>query len=106
MKTGLFLFTFFVSTVLLAAADIYQPVSVAPPSPQREFRGAWVATVANKDWPSAPGLSVAQQKAELISLLDTAVNLKLNAVIFQVRPASDAMYASSIEPWSEYLTGV
>ena len=83
----------------------YDPASVEPPPPAREFRGAWLVTVANKDWPSKPGLSVAQQKAELISLLDRAAQLKLNAIIFQVRPSSDAVYASAIEPWSEYLTG-
>ena len=83
----------------------YGPVSVTPPPPPREFRGAWLVTVANKDWPSQPGLSVAQQKAELTALLDHAVQLKLNAIVFQVRPASDAVYASSLEPWSEYLTG-
>jgi len=83
----------------------YGPVFVTPPSPPREFRGAWIATVANIDWPSKPGLGVAEQKAELIALLDHAVQLKLNAIIFQVRPSSDAVYASAIEPWSEYLTG-
>lgn len=107
MKTGISLaLIFLASAALLAAAGLYQPSSIVPPEPPREFRGAWIATVANKDWPSAPGLSVAQQKAELISLLDTAVRLKLNAVIFQVRPACDAMYDSPIEPWSAYLTGV
>src|SRR5205085_11096728 len=57
------------------------------------------------DWPSKQGLSTAEQKAELTSLLNRAAQLKLNAVIFQVRPACDALYASSLEPWSEYLTG-
>ena len=84
----------------------YGPVSVTPPAPPREFRGAWLVTVANKDWPSQPGLTVAQQKAELTALLDRAVQLKLNAIIFQVRPSSDAVYASPLEPWSEYLTGM
>jgi len=83
----------------------YGPVSVTPPAPLREFRGAWLVTVANKDWPSKPGLTTAEQKAELVTLLDRAVQLKLNAVIFQVRPSSDAVYASAIEPWSEYLGG-
>ncbi len=76
-----------------------------PPPVPREFRAAWVATVANIDWPSRPGLPVQQQKAELIRIVDLAAALKLNALIFQVRPACDALYASRIEPWSEYLTG-
>lgn len=75
------------------------------PAVQREFRGVWVATVGNIDWPSKPGLPVEQQKAELIAILEHAQKLKLNAIIFQVRPACDAMYDSSLEPWSEYLTG-
>ncbi len=91
--------------MLFAAEEVYRPVTITPPQPAREFRGAWLVTVANKDWPSKPGLPVVEQKAELIELLDRAVQLKLNAIIFQVRPSCDAMYASSIEPWSEYLTG-
>jgi len=71
----------------------------------REYRAAWVATVGNIDWPSSNRLSVAAQKAELTAILDRAAKLKLNAVIFQVRPGCDALYASTIEPWSEYLTG-
>ena len=81
------------------------PVVEVPPSAPREFRAAWVATVANIDWPSKPGLSADQQHAEMIAILDRAQALKLNAIIFQVRPAADALYASSLEPWSEYLTG-
>lgn len=75
-----------------------------PPIP-REFRAAWVATVANIDWPSRPGLSTSKQMQEMIALLDCAERLHLNAIIFQVRPACDAFYASGLEPWSEYLTG-
>src|ERR1041385_1887110 len=78
---------------------------IAPPAPLREFRAAWVATVANIDWPSRKDLTTAEQKAELLAILDRAQHLKLNAIIFQVRPACDALYASAIEPWSEYLTG-
>ncbi len=78
--------------------------AVAPPL-AREFRGVWVASVANIDWPSKRTLSTAEQQAELIALLDRAAALKLNAVLFQIRPAADALYASKIEPWSEYLTG-
>lgn len=101
----------FLATLLLllgfrSHAVTYEPSAVVPPAPRREFRGLWVATVGNIDWPSKPGLTTAQQKAELISLLDRAHELKLNAVVFQVRPACDAMYSSTIEPWSEYITGV
>jgi uncharacterized lipoprotein YddW (UPF0748 family) len=71
----------------------------------REFRGAWVASVSNIDWPSRAGLPVDQQKQELTAILDKAVELNLNAIIFQVRPAADALYASKLEPWSPYLTG-
>lgn len=70
-----------------------------------EFRAAWVATVHNIDWPSKPGLPAATQKAELRTLLDRAAGLKLNAILLQVRPMSDALYASSREPWSQFLTG-
>jgi uncharacterized lipoprotein YddW (UPF0748 family) len=94
------------ATIGLLAQTVYVASSVTPPPPFREMRGAWIATVANIDWPSKPGLPVAQQKAELISLLDHAKQLNLNAVFFQVRPVADAFYASPFEPWSEYLTGV
>lgn len=80
--------------------------SESPPNPAREMRAAWIATVANIDWPSKPGLSVEQQQAEFIALLETAVELRLNAVVLQVRPACDAIYPSELEPWSEYLSGV
>ncbi len=70
----------------------------------REFRGAWVATVYNLDWPSKPGLSAAAQRAELIRILDTAKDTGLNAVLFQVRSASDSVYKGR-EPWASCLTG-
>lgn len=75
------------------------------PDTRREFRGVWVATVANIDWPSSPTLTTNEQKAEIIRLLDLAQQLNLNAIIFQVRPQCDALYNSAIEPWSEFLTG-
>jgi uncharacterized lipoprotein YddW (UPF0748 family) len=75
------------------------------PAVPREFRAVWVATVDNIDWPSRPGLPADSQRAELVAILDRAVELNLNAIILQVRPAGDALYPSSLEPWSEYLTG-
>jgi uncharacterized lipoprotein YddW (UPF0748 family) len=61
--------------------------------------------VANIDWPSRPGLPVARQQEEIRRIVERAADLKLNALIVQVRPAADALYASPLEPWSEYLTG-
>ncbi|MBX3464075.1 MAG: family 10 glycosylhydrolase [Planctomycetes bacterium] len=77
----------------------------APPPIAREFRGAWVATVNNIDWPSRPGLPTARAKAELDAIVDRAADLGLNGLVFQVRPAGDAFYRSELEPWSEWLTG-
>lgn len=77
-----------------------------PPAAPREFRAAWVSTVANIDWPSRPNLPSDRQQAEAIAILERARALNLNAIVLQVRPAADAIYVSSIEPWSEYLTGV
>ncbi|MGW6390834.1 glycoside hydrolase family 10 protein [Streptomyces sp. NPDC055103] len=70
-----------------------------------EFRGMWVATVANRDWPSRSGLTAEEQRAELLALLDTAVERRLNAVVLQVRPTADALWPSPYEPWAQYLTG-
>lgn len=86
---------------MLAGASAAQE----PPAVQREFRGIWVATVGNIDWPSKPGLSTWDQQRELLAILDRAAALRLNAVIFQVRPGADALYKSPYEPWSQFLTG-
>lgn len=80
-----------------------QPVQAQ--SPKREFRGAWIATVANIDWPSKRGLPAIAQQQEFIQQLDELKKLGCNAVIVQIRPASDALYASKFEPWSAYLSG-
>lgn len=73
--------------------------------PKREFRGVWVATVANIDWPSKPGLSTETQKREMIRLLDEHKRSGINAIILQVRPSADALYARGREQWSRFLTG-
>lgn len=74
--------------------------------PKFEFRGVWVASVDNIDWPSKKGLSVAEQKEEFIKLADMHQHNGMNALIVQIRPAGDALYPSQYEPWSEFLTGV
>lgn len=76
-----------------------------PPALQREFRGAWIATVDNIDWPSKPGLPEEKQRAELQRILKRLAALRFNAVLFQVRPAADALYQSDLEPSSWFLTG-
>ena len=72
--------------------------------PKREFRSAWIATVWCLDWPSQ-GAGATKQKQEMDRLLDSLHVNNFNAVNFQVRSMCDAMYQSSIEPWSSYLTG-
>ena len=88
-----FFFSFFLFSSLFAQ------------SPKREFRAAWIATVANIDWPSKPGLPAIEQQQQFTKRLDDLKALGCNAVIVQVRPVSDALYASKIEPWCHYLTG-
>ena len=77
----------------------------ASPYVMREFRAAWIATVANINWPSKSGLSSEAQQKEAIALLDFLKQHNYNAVIFQVRPQADALYKSDLEPWSYFLTG-
>jgi uncharacterized lipoprotein YddW (UPF0748 family) len=75
------------------------------PTIEREFRAAWVASVANIDWPSKPGLSSASLRAEIDRICTQAAFIGLNALIVQIRPSADALYASAIEPTSEFLVG-
>ncbi len=70
-----------------------------------EMRGVWVASVVNLDWPTSRTASSSAQQGELIRLLDALEAAGINAVFFQVRAESDALYASEIEPWSYWLTG-
>ncbi len=88
---------------ILAASAVLGTTPYTMSTP-REFRGAWVATVANIDWPTQPGLSNDALIAEMHAILDKAVECHLNAIVFQVRPSADALYKSDLEPWSWYLT--
>lgn len=69
-----------------------------------EFRGVWIASVYNIDWPKTLDDPEAQ-KQEFIEILDKLQSLNINAVFVQIRPTSDALYKSYINPWSKYLTG-
>ena len=95
---------------LKRASAIASPYIVRIPktvqvSHTREFRAVWLTAVWNRDWPSQAGMSPQQQQAELISILDQLQSLNFNALIVQVRPEGDALYQSSIDPWSHWLTG-
>jgi len=89
----------------LLAGIVFLCTSVFAQSPKREFRGAWIATVANIDWPTKPGLPAIEQQQQFIHQLDVLQSVGCNAVIVQIRPVGDALYASKKEPWSHYLTG-
>lgn len=89
----LFLFSFIISFQSIAQ------------NPQYEFRAVWIATVDNIDWPSKKALSSDIQKEEFIRILDMHQQNGMNAVVMQIRPAADAFYPSTLEPWSEWLTG-
>lgn len=75
------------------------------PADGSEFRAAWVSTVWNIDYPSSSSQSTSASQSEMRQLVQNFRNWNFNAIIFQVRPAGDAMYPSSLEPWSEFLTG-
>ncbi|MFB6842185.1 glycoside hydrolase family 10 protein [Streptomyces sp. NPDC056361] len=85
-------------------SDATSPVRRRPHR-RREFRGMWLATVANRDWPSRAGLTAEEQRAELLAHLDAAVARRLNTVVLQVRPTADALWPSPYEPWAQCLTG-
>lgn len=73
--------------------------------PKNEFRGVWIATVVNIDWPKTAIDGVEKEKADYLEILDTYKKLNYNAVIVQVRSVGDAMYPSELAPWSRFLTG-
>jgi len=82
------------------------PTSSMKPRPPQEFRGVWITTVENLDWPSRPGLPVAVQQQEFTNLLDQVQQMCLNAIVVQIKPVADAFYPSQYSPWSAYLTGI
>jgi len=94
-----------VETKAQPVAEKKKEIVVDLPKLPREFRAAWVASVANINWPSKNNLSTAEQQQEAIGILDFLKNNNFNAVIFQVRPSADAFYKSDLEPWSYFLTG-
>ena len=106
-RRNIFLIALFVIVAGCSGMKQRTVESFPPQAPvvESEFRAAWVATVANIDWPSSPGLSTEDQQREAIAILDVLSDLNFNAAVFQVRPQCDAFYKSDLEPWSYYLTG-
>lgn len=95
-------FGIFLGLCLLASCSVFKGES----PPKREFRGVWIATVANIDWPASGTDPWEKQKADFTSLLAYYKALNFNAVIVQIRTAGDAFYPSGLAPWSKYLTGI
>jgi len=89
-------------TVVVVVLQAYGQVP-----PKREFRAAWIATVANIDWPvsKADSSNPGKQQSDLTAILDSLQRIGVNAVMFHVRPSCDAFYYSAIEPTSEWLVG-
>jgi uncharacterized lipoprotein YddW (UPF0748 family) len=108
-----FLFTGSLFPSFAAAWDPYsQYIPAYTPVVKSQLRGTWISTVVNLDWPSSKTSAIADAtqriqatKQELITILDKAVSMNMNAVFLQVRSTSDAFYQSSLVPWSRYLTG-
>ena len=105
----LFLFSFALPVSSCSSDDPNEPGKPTPPStaftmPEREMRAVWVATVDNMDWPKNK-YDAKAQKDEYIKYLDLFEQYNINTVIMQVRPMADAFYKSTLEPWSQYITG-
>ena len=94
---------FFLLIISLSACQLLKTKS---PPPKTEFRGVWVASVANIDWPKSARDSWEKQKSSYTEILDFYKSLNFNAVIVQIRTAGDAFYPTELAPWSRFLTGI
>ncbi|MCC5919616.1 MAG: family 10 glycosylhydrolase [Cyclobacteriaceae bacterium] len=101
-KSSRFFFTA-LFIVLVSGCSVLQQQDAIPE--KREFRGFWVATVLNIDWPQHPKDELEKQKRDFIEILDFYQNLNFNAAIVQIRAVGDAFYPSDLAPWSKYLSG-
>ncbi len=92
-------------TARTALLSLFLLTTLGIAQPKREFRAAWIATVSNVDWPTAGDTDPNSQRSTLRTIYDSLARVGFNAVVFQVRPSADAFYPSTIEPWSQWLTG-
>jgi len=104
-KTARFLIAVLLVLTLVCPSFAAEAVSEVKSTETSDFRGLWVSTVVNIDYPSKPTTDSEKLKAEAIRILDFAKDTGFNAVFLQVRPTADAFYKSDIFPWSRYLTG-
>ena len=88
--------------LLLMAGGVFAQVQTGSAYPKREFRAAWIQSVNGQ----FRGMPTEKLKQNLIGQLNSLQKAGINAIIFQARPAADALYASRLEPWSRFLTGV
>lgn len=88
--------------LLLMAGGVFAQVQTGSAYPKREFRAAWIQSVNEQFC----GMPTKKLKQNLIGQLNSLQKAGINAIIFQVRPEADALYASRLEPWSRFLTGV
>ena len=95
----------FISNSIIAQKSTPMSAEISINNPKRDVRGAWLTSVLNLDWPVNRNNSTSVQKNNLIKQLDGLKKKGINTIYFQVRPASDALYKSEIEPWSYFLTG-
>ena len=109
MRLQKYILPFFCILFILTKAQAQTPATDTSlrykMAPKREFRGVWIATVENIDWPTSTKLTADEQKEQFTDILDAHQREGINAVFFQIRPAADAFYAKSTEPWSKWLTG-
>lgn len=93
------------SVPVVSGASAAPSGTKAAPAADGMMKAVWITTVSNTDFPSKPGLSAAEQQAQIRTILDKVKSMKMNTVILQVRPRADALYPSAYFPWSNVLTG-
>lgn len=88
-----------------AAADSTPEPSADPnPAlPAGEWRAVWVSYL---EWAAMDFSTEDAFRAGVVQLLDNCTGLGLNTVLAQVRPFGDALYRSTLFPWSHLCTGV
>lgn len=101
MSMNKFIIFFFIVSITISSCSVFKH----KPQPRTEFRGFWVATVVNIDWPKNGNDAIEKQKADYLKILDFYKNLNFNAAIVQIRTAGDAFYKSDYAPWSRFLNG-